>query len=389
MFFSYIKLYSNSMHKTNISEKLFYLLPLGVIINIIFSWQTSRFKSPDTLNYLAISQDLPQIKNSLFPLFYPLILKTFSLFTDNQFIIGKVICLISVLFIFYFSKIKDFYWKELWVIFTFAAFQNNYPYVLSESILLPILLLFIYTNYIYLNDKLSSNRFLFFNSLFLFLLFITKYNSLFLILPFPVFIVFLWKIKNKIQPKAYFQSMIIVGVSASLYLLLNFILTGHFTGDRSNILHEMTYKSYLSLSIPGTLICLDPYSFSLVKILYIPQLLYKYGFLWKLPYLINFIFLITFLILFIRMKNKKISNFSIFCILISFSFLIFSVISSYYVRIDSLGPRLSLIFYFVFFIAVIAFMKDNKLFIKDKSLLLIGILANFIYLVSIFINGFS
>jgi hypothetical protein len=66
----------------------------------------------DFTSYLKIASELPQLKDNLFPIGFPFILKIFSLITGEYFyssMLVKVICFLSIIL---FSYKKQFYFKE-------------------------------------------------------------------------------------------------------------------------------------------------------------------------------------------------------------------------------------------------------------------------------------
>lgn len=121
--------------KLTVQEKLFFLIPIFLLVNLFVRWNVTRTLSPDSYSYFQIADSLPYIINeSIFPVFYPILLKLLNYFVDDYLITYKLISLFSLLFSLSFVFIKDFYWKEIWVMLTFHSFLRLTPWALSEII---------------------------------------------------------------------------------------------------------------------------------------------------------------------------------------------------------------------------------------------------------------
>lgn len=373
---------------TKQGDWLFIILPIGIIVNMFLGWSVMEFLTPDSQSYIEIAKNLPVINNSLFPILYPIVLRILNFFTTDYFIAYKLLNFFVILFIIVFVKIKNFYWKEIWTILTFASFQNIYCYAWSEMLILLLIVALCYINKSLLLSN-QNNKFFIIQSVFILtLMFLTKYSSIFFAFSYLGYSIYLFLIKDKKKSLLYFKTFLLVNLLFTIYLFINKYNTGMFTGPRGNVFYEMSFVRYILLSAINIPISLTPASLSFIKILYQPTFLYSYSFLWKIPPILSSVILIYLLYKSLKLKliiNSKYLMFLLFC---SFSFLLFSFISAYYTKIDVLSSRLLLGFYSFFLIGIIHFLKLNKIKLSDISLLAIGMYSIICYGLSIFYNGY-
>ena len=362
------------------TDKIFLLIPFAIFVSLLFSWNLQNYITPDSLIYFSIAEDFPKINNSIFPILYPFLLRIFNILFNDYMISYKIINIFCIIFSFYFTLTRNFFWKQIWFILAFASFLQIFLYAWSENLIIPILIVFFYINYLYLNNlTIKANKYVFLNSICLILLFLTKYNSIFFLIPQAFMILYYIKLSNK-KYKPILLSLIIVTFTFGLYLFLNLELTQSFTGKRG-MLNEMSYIRYLKLSLFNLPTTVDPISLSLIKILYLKP----HTFFWKIPYLFSFIFLSY--LLYLNVKNGKCTPFTILCFSSSMVFLIGSLISAYFTRIDVLGARLALGFYLPLFIGIIQNIKSLE--ISKANLILLSLTSILIHLTSNFYNGFT
>jgi hypothetical protein len=241
---------------------LFFFIPILVVLNSILAYNNTpivdgfRGISPDSLDYIKIAEDLPFIKSSLFPIFYPFCIKTFSFFTQNYLLTTKIICGLSLVFSFGFVYYKQWYWKEIWTILATASFLDIYYWSWSETIIIPTLLLCLYYISQYFNGKKSKFWIIKLSALFIIML-LTKYSIVFLLAG-----IFIWVVLKYIFSKEkYFKLLIPVVISAIVfvfYLFLNYYFTGYFTGKR---LVRPTESINIQLSIYNIIFSFNQLSF--------------------------------------------------------------------------------------------------------------------------------
>ena len=362
------------------------LLPLTIFINLAFAWYINDYISPDSKAYFTIGEKFPKIENSLFPIFYPIILKIATLFTNNILLSYKLLNILSLAFCFVYTYKHNFFWKEIWLILTFSSFQSIYIFAWSENIILPLLIIYFHLIFLFDKDKIDLKSFLLKSSLVLILLFLTKYNSLFFAIASGIY--YFSQIKHN---KKYYYPIItyvILLIFSIIYFSMNYHFTGYYSGNRSALDSiKLNFYDYLNSSKDYIFPTLEPFGYSIVKSrLFVPTDF------WRLHYLFS-IFIFLGFIIYVAVSNFsnkiRISNFFLFLIFNSFLFLLLTLISAYLTRIDKLGPRLLLGFAFPLLLAIFEFAKVNFRRINFNILLIITICASIIHLTISLKYGFA
>lgn len=374
----------NIFKNQNIVSSLFFIIPIGIIINMFLSWKEIIYYTPDSYSYIGLSKSLPDIKYSLFPIFLPVLLRIFSFFTKDYDIAFKVINLLSVIFIILFVRVKNFYWKEIWVIMTFSSFQNIFPMAWTENLFFSFLIAYCYYNFKFLNREINKNQFLFYNSFLLIIMCLLKYNAMFIIIG-SIISGFLIRKKDYFFSKYCFFSTIISGTLFSVYLVFNFFQTGSITGNR-DLPNNFGYINYFINSVRNVPLTYDPVAFSLQRIAVKIKLEYGFKYITILPYITSYLISFFSIRYLIKLKNIKIDAFSFFCIISSINFLVFTFITGFNTKIDVLDFRLLLSFYVFLLIGIINTLKNNiKVKYFDNKLFLLGIVSLIIFTISLVI----
>lgn len=324
------------------------LIPMFLTINFFIQiYLNPTFGiTPDSMDYIRIAKDLPNIKNSLFPIFYPTVIKFFNLFIHDFFFTTKLISLLSLYFSLAITYYKNFFWKQTWILLCFPYFLDIYHYSWSETILISLLVMFVYVSHNYLEKNMPTKKYIFSNTLLMTSMLFCKYSTSGIIIGFGVYSCFLFLKKRKLSIPMLF-SFGITSFIFLLYLSINKYYTGEFTGIRIPAV-----KSYnaLKLSIFNIIYNLNP-------------LINKRFFL---NFNINYITLavVTILIylpiLYISLKKIKNNLSAQLTLVCSFSFLLLTLYSFITVKIDLLDARLLMPFLFLFFINLV-FLLGNKL----------------------------
>ena len=353
----------------------FYLIPILLVMNLFIRWNDFEHTSPDSREYIALAKNFPMIEDSLFPIFYPICLKIINFIVHDYLVAYKVVCGMSLLFSLSFVRIKDFYWREIWVVSTFLSFLRIAPWGWSEIVMIPLLLLIFYYNYQFLMDKITSKKFVIFNSLLLIISILTKYSSLFFVGAFIGFSAILFLIKNK-KAKPYIMSSFVSLLGGILYLFVNYSLTGYAMGKRIPPDGEF-YNVRLSFS--QMLFNLNPFFHTRTD----NYLGLSFG--WGVAYMGGLIFLLLFGWIILRALRKSI----VFCnplitnkingggkmlilnILLSLVFLLGTIYSYFVTKIDILDFRLLLGYYVPIFFSVIVALPIYKYW--NVILLLLGL----------------
>lgn len=320
------------------------LLIVGIVYLQIISNETLGI-TPDSLDYIRIADDIPYIKNSLFPIFYPLTIKFINFFTKDYYLATKVICFISIFFAFAYTYIHNFFWKELWLVFCFPSFLDIYHNSWSETILIPLLIIFSHINYKYITQQ-KSRYFMLKNTIVIILMLLTKYSVIGIIFGYGFYFMFdfIFFKKNHIL---ILESLLIVISFFLIYLLVNYLSTGHMMGERIT-------PNYNKINI----------RYSFFKIIYNLNPIINDRYIGD--YKINYIFLtVLTIIIYLPMtfvkKIKSQINMAFIFLLCSLFILALTFISSFVIKLDSLNGRLLMPFvFFLFVFLLVAFEKYNQ-----------------------------
>lgn len=360
---------------------LFTLIPFGIIFTMFFAWQNINCYSPDSYRYIKLADDLPKLYDSVFPFLFPFLLKITNYFLEDYHSTFKLINLFSVIFILAFVKIKNFYWKEIWVLMTFSSLQNIFPRALPENLLFSLLIVFCYVNHEFLNKKLSPKKFVFFATFLLTAMFLLKYNSIFIV--FSCFL-FAFIIKDKMILTNYFLTSVISAIIFISYLALNFYYTGHFTGIRGTSA-SFNFSEFVVGSFRNIPLAYDPFAFSLRRIAVAAKIYFGLTYVTIVPYVLSYMLSIFAVIYFAKRKQKVYDTFTFLCIVIAVVFLICSLFVGSLTKIDTLDFRLLLVFYVFVCIGAFHWMRVN--FINyDHILLFIGIASIVVFCFSLSIQ---
>lgn len=362
--------------KRNRLDFLFYLIPVFLVANLFVRWKLTNTITTDTKTYMDLANNFPYIMEakypSVFPLGYPIFLKTINLFFNDYMISYKVGAFLSLMFSLVFVRVKNFYWREIWVLFTFWSFLRIMPMGWSETLLIPLLIMVFYYNHQFINDKMPSKVFLWLYPLLLFSCILVKYSALFFIIAHFLFSLFLKIIKDR-KAWDYFKVAGISSILSALYLLNNYWITGFAMGRRAVPSEE---DLNIRLSFSQILFNLNPFFHSRGEYLGI-------SFGWGVSYFFGVLFTLFFSGIILRyfwgnfLKIRTLANvvgggkMLIFNILNSMIFLMGTIYSYFNTKIDHLNHRLLLGYYIFFFFSVIIALPEFRY--RKFTLLLIGL----------------
>lgn len=333
---------------------IFYYIIIFSIVNVILSSIYFITTTNDTKSYFLISTTLPEIKNSLFPLLYPFVLKIINYFIGNQFISSKILSIISLFSVFIFYKKEKKFYAEFLIILFLPFIQTIICYSWSETLFIPLLFILIYTNYAFFKLENSSKKYIFWNTLVFILLFLTKYSAISILFVEVTFILYLYRIKDS-RYKILLNSFIFSVIGVVFYLLINYYFTGYFTGKRSP---AMNNNHYLPL-----------YNFIYSFNPFFGRVILGKSINYNIAATIGILFLIFEIILIYKSKIWKFLFIKYILCLSSF-FLIITVISYFSTRIDSLSSRLFLPFLILWYFVVVQALLKLK-FLKTYYILIV------------------
>ena len=174
---------------------------------------------------MRTSKLFPVIDNTTTPLGYPLSLKFFTFFGFDEFWASKLIGILSYLFIVYFAWKKRFYLKETILVGGLFSYISIFSYTMSESLILPIVFLFLYAGRQIIIGELTGFKAFFYLSLSLLVLYNIRYPALFMIGA-----VFLYGVLN--YRKSYGKTFIYSAFVGFGYVVLyKFLFIDYFNDD--------------------------------------------------------------------------------------------------------------------------------------------------------------
>lgn len=353
-------------------------IPLLVILNFAFSLKNANenIHDADPYYYLKQAKEFPHIWDTTFPIFYPVVIKIINVFCGDYYISSKVLALLAILFVFIYSYWKDFFWKELWVIFSTVSFIETNFWTRSETLLVPLLLIFSHLSYQYLTKEVKNkNIWIIKFSLILMLMCATKYSCVFIVgaIYFYLFIHLL--IRKKILYPILI-ACVVTTVFMILYLLYNKYLTGFYAGPRIST-WKNTEMLNIRLSFFNIFYCMNPVINS--------RLIFGY----KINYLLLLCISIALYIpLIVRIIRKKLllNSVNLYFLNIGLIFLILTCASYFITKLDNLNARLLLPFIYFLFLFIAMLLKNKKYMILISYLSLTLSIFDNIY---IFTHGQS
>lgn len=173
--------------------------------------------NPDSIRYMRFAHVFPTIDNTTTPLGYPLAIKFFTFFGFDEFWGSKAVGISAFFFIILFTWKKKFFFRESVILCSLFSFLSIFSYTMSETLILPFVMLFLYASAMTIEGKLEKGKAVFYLSLSLIALYNIRYSSLFIIGGTGLFgLVFF---RKKYAP-AFMISGIIAGVFVVLYKFL-------------------------------------------------------------------------------------------------------------------------------------------------------------------------
>ncbi len=137
--------------------------------------------SPDSIRFFRTAKVFPIIDNTTTPLGYPLSLKFISMVGIDEFWSSKLIGILAYIFMVCFAWKKNFYLKEIIIIGALISYVSIFSYTMSEPMILPFVLVFLYVSRNIIIGKYSVFTSVFYLSILLILLYNIRYSALFFI----------------------------------------------------------------------------------------------------------------------------------------------------------------------------------------------------------------
>lgn len=277
---------------TKIKEKYIQisLVIITLVVTILrFLLNEKGRVSPDSIRYMRFAHVFPTIDNTTTPLGYPLSIKFFTLFGFDEFWGSKIVGISAFLFIIFFTWKKKFFFRESIILCALFSFLSIFSFTMSEALILPFVVLFLYVSSLIIEGKIEKGKALFYLSLSLIALYNIRYSSLFIIGGVGLFGLVFWKRK---YASTFIISGIIGGIFVVLYKLLfidyfneNYVKNALTIGlhPTSKLLVELfqglctTFNPFIHIANPGGgMINYAIYGIGFLNILLIIYLFIKY-----------------------------------------------------------------------------------------------------------------
>lgn len=312
--------------------------------------------NPDSIRYMRFAHNLPEIDNTTTPLGYPTAIKFFTFFGTDEFWSSKIIGIAAFLFIIFFTWKKKFFFKESIVACALFSFLSIFSYTMSEALILPFVILFLYVSSLIINGKLEKGKAVFYLSISLIALYNIRYSSLFIIGGTGLYGLIFWK-------RNYAKTFIISGAIGFVFVVLykflfidyfneNYIKDALITGlhPTSQLLKELfqglctTFNPFIHIANPGG------------------------GMINYAIYGIGFLNIILIIYLFVK---YKLSDAEFFFVFVSISGIVCSYFVQYFYPVNAIDYRLMAPFSFPIWL-----IYFKKLFqILDVKTYAVGILS--------------
>lgn len=213
-------------HRTQEKLLQFSIFILSLVMIILrFLLNEKGRVNPDSLRFMRTAEVFPVIDNTTTPLGYPLSLKFFTIFGLDLFWASKLIGILAYIFIVYFAWKKRFYLKETILLGGLFSFVSIFSYTMSESLILPIVFLFLYVSRQIIIGEFKGFKAFLYLSLSLLVLYNIRYPALFMIGA-----VFLYGVLN--CRKSYGKTFIYSAFVGFGYVVLyKFLFIDYFNDD--------------------------------------------------------------------------------------------------------------------------------------------------------------
>ncbi|GAB0156528.1 hypothetical protein CHRYSEOSP005_17930 [Chryseobacterium sp. Alg-005] len=281
--------------------------------------------NPDSLRYMRFAHNLPFIDNTSTPLGYPASIKLFTFLGPDEFWSSKIIAILCYLFIIFFAWKKKFFFREAIVTGTLFSFVSIFSYTMSEPLILPFVLLFLYISMLIINGKLEKGKAVLYLSLSLIALYNIRYSALFIIGGAGLY-------GLAFRKREYAPAFIISGIIGGIFVVLyKFLFIDYFNETyiedallvglhpTSKLLIELfqglctTFNPFIHIADPGGgLINYGIYGIGFLNILLIIYLFVKY----------------------------KLSEYEFFYVFISVTSIVCSYFVQYFYSVNSIDYRL-------------------------------------------------
>ena len=324
-------------------KKSYILLLIFLILNVAITplFIPNGGLVGDIQHYIRIAYYLPEVKWSLYPLGYPLLLRAFYSFTGDYYWAGRIINMLCFLGIGLFAYKKNFHFKETVILLCTKIFVYAYFNILSEGVFLCLMYFLFYYFYQYFYNK-RGKQLVIAGSVLMILLFTVRYSALYIYLALAVYYVFYYYFRLRKQGLSFFRTsysnfLLISGIGIFLYISFNYMKFGDLMGEsfrNPSDLKPFTEPFYIA--VLGFFMAFDPF-FAIKAVQLTPK-----SILVESIFLIINLSCIWYFIRICKKYFKKTKDFYFYglIIFIGISYLLLIFLSSFYQGIDNMDMRI-------------------------------------------------
>lgn len=198
----------------------------------------------DAPHYMHLAHGFPDIKWSLFPLGYPLVLKFINVFTNDYFWAGRVVNILVYSILMLFSYFKKFHFRETVILLCTKIFFFTMFNVIAEGFFLFLMYFLFYFFYNFFIGKINSYRFYLPASFFMVSLFTVRYSGLFIFIAIALYYLrYFYENRNRLSffKNDFFYFLLISFLGILTYSFFNFMHFGDFMGETFRSPSEISF----------------------------------------------------------------------------------------------------------------------------------------------------
>lgn len=315
----------------------------------------------DSISYFRLANDLPEVKWSLFPLGYPVLLKIFNFIFEDFYWSGRVLNIVLFLVIAVFSYYKKFYFRATVILLSTKIFFFNFYNSTSEGLFLTCLYFLMYYLHGFFQKKKGANFFVP-AAICLAISFTIRYSALYIFIGMGLFYLFYYfKNKSNIQffRNDFFKFLLLSGLGILMYGLFNFFSFGDFMGEKFRNSPPVITTEDVLRNISSVFNSFNPVlGIKLVgngKMVLISELVF---------FVINIIFIYFFIKIWKRYLKKNNAGFHLMLIFTGIVYTIFLFVTQFFQGIEELNMRMLSESSFLYFFSVIVICFKEKRYEK-------------------------
>lgn len=289
----------------------------------------------DSLSYFGIASDFPDLKTNLFPLGYPLLLKSIYFFLNDYFWTYKVINVFLMIFIILFSWKSNLFFRETVLLFTGKTLFLVFTSAISENLFIFFLYFLGYHLYKLLQQE-NVKKHVLWASVIMFLMFMTRYSGIYIysgIIIFFLWMIFSKKYINFFNPLFFF--LLFSGVGILGVLAFNFVYFESFVGENLRGTPAQYTSVDLLRNIFGSVNAINPF----IGIKPSSNSYYSLGFQFVL-FIVDVLLLFLFIKKYKKFSQENESTFHQFLWITAFTYTLCLFLSGFFQQIEEQNVRM-------------------------------------------------